>query len=397
MVRDTKLYDELGVSPSANEDEIKKAYRKMSIKWHPDKNPDNKEEATKNFQNISEAYSILSDREKRQNYDQFGMDFVNNQNDGGVDPSDIFSQFFGNGSSPFGFNFNHGGQRQKPQEDIQLKLNVTLEQIYNEETVEINYSQKIYCKTCNGTGNKNKNKSKCTSCNGKGKKIQIIRMGPMIQQIVQDCNVCGGTGEYNSIEDSCNDCKGKGFTVKSKTIKLPLRNGLDTGNKIQMEKKGHYFVDKKTDLIIIINVKENNNFKRDGSNLITQVDLELYQSLFGFDKVIKHLDGTLLHISSSSKVEDGTTKKISGKGMPDLRTKSYGDMYIKFNVKYPDISKLSIKEIETVKDILSKNSNEIELENKIKSGEILTEKTTLDDAFFKNHTDDEGSPQCVQQ
>ena len=179
MVHDAKLYDELGVSPSANEEEIKKAYRKMSIKWHPDKNPDNKEEATKNFQRISEAYSILSDREKRQNYDQFGMDFVNNQNDGGVDPSDIFSQFFGNGGSPFGFNFNHGGQRQKPQEDIQLKLNVTLEQIYNEETVEINYSHKIYCKTCNGTGNKNKKKSKCTSCNGKGKKIQVIRMGPM--------------------------------------------------------------------------------------------------------------------------------------------------------------------------------------------------------------------------
>merc|ERR1711871_1613766 len=152
MVRDTKLYDRLSVSPSASENDIKKAYRKLSIKWHPDKNPNNKEEATKQFQQISEAYSVLSDSEKRQQYDQMGMDFVNNQSGGqGFDPSDIFSQFFGGnspfgGGSPFGFNFGGGQQRQRRQEDINIKVNVTLEQIYNEESIDIHYSQKVYCK-----------------------------------------------------------------------------------------------------------------------------------------------------------------------------------------------------------------------------------------------------------
>ncbi len=410
MVRDTKLYDRLGVDQNASDADLKKAFRKLSMKWHPDKNPDNNEEATKKFQEISEAYSILSDPEKRSKYDQIGIDFVKNQDGGpGIDPNDIFSQFFGGnspfGGSPFGFNFGgQGGQERKPKkEDVNIKVNVTLSQIYNEENIKINYPQKIYCKDSDGTGSKKKVKSKCPDCNGQGKKIQIVRMGPMIQQMVQDCQKCKGTGIFINPEDICNSCSGKGYTVKSKSMDLPLRNGLDTGNKIQLEKKGNNFKDGKTDLIIMINVLPDKTFKRDGSNLITEVTLELYQSLFGFDKIIKHLDGELLQISSSSSVEDGDIRKIKGKGMMDLRTKTYGDLIIIFKVKYPKMDNIEPEEIDTVKKILSKNCiNELNMEDKIKSGEIKTIKTTLEEVTsnnFSQHVDDpeDGQPQCVQQ
>ena len=408
MVRDTKLYDELGVSPNASESELKKAYRKLSIKWHPDKNPNNKDEATKKFQEISEAYSILSDPEKRSTYDQVGMDFVKNQSGGpGMDPSDIFSQFFGGnspfgGGSPFGFNFGgRGGRPQKTQEDINVKINVTLEQIYNEEFIDINYPQKVYCKDSDGTGTKSKKTPVCPDCNGQGKKVQVVRMGPMIQQMVQDCQKCRGTGRFVPENDKCPNCSGKGFNVKTKSIRIPLRNGLEKGNKIQLEKKGHQLKDGKTDLIIIIDELPHSNFKRDGSNLITEVTLELYQSLFGFDKIIKHLDGSNLHISSSSKIEDGDIKRIVNKGMMNLRTKVPGDLFIVFKVKYPKIDNYSIEEINTMKTLLSKNCKaELQMESDIKDGKVSSIKTILEDGDIDRqqaNDPEEGQPQCVQQ
>jgi len=405
MVRDTKLYNDLGVPANASVNDIKKAYRKLSVKYHPDKNPDNKEEATTQFQIISEAYSILSDSEKRQQYDQIGMDFVNNQSGGpGMDPSDIFSQFFG-GGSPFGFNFGGGGdgQRQQRQEDIMVQVNVTLEQIYNEETIDINFPQKIYCKDSDGTGTKSKKNPTCPECNGQGKKIQVVRMGPMIQQMVQDCQKCRGTGKFVSNDDKCQCCKGVGYNIKNKTIKIPLKNGLEKGNKIQLEKKGHQLKNGKTDLIIIIDELPNKTFERSGSDLITEVTLELFQSLFGFDKVIKHLDGTMLHISSLSKIEDGAIKKIVSKGMNNLRTKTNGDLYIKFKVKYPNTTNFTNEDTDILRRLLSKNLDiELEMENKIKTDEIKSSKTILEDANVRinhqeSHEPNESQSQCAQQ
>ena len=408
MVRDTKLYDTLGINPNASKNEIKKAYRKLSVKWHPDKNPNNKEEATSKFQEISEAYSILSDNDKRKQYDNFGMDFVKNQEGGGpgFNPEDIFSQFFGGGNSPFGFSFSSNTRQQKPKEDIKIQVKVTLEQIYNEQSIEINYPQKVYCKESDGTGTKSKTKPVCPDCDGKGKKVQVVRMGPMIQQMVQDCRKCSGTGKYVPDNDRCPNCKGNGYTLKTKSVKLPLRNGLDNGNKIQLEGKGHQFKDHRTDLIIIIDVEENKTFIRNGSNLITVVELELYQSLFGFDKVIKHLDGSLLHISSSSKIEQGDSRVIKGKGMPDLRTRTIGDLIVNFKVKYPNVESFNVEEKEKLKTILSKGlDKEIENEENIKNGKIQTVKTILEDKKESTNrtrrqshdNSSEGAPECVQQ
>ncbi len=406
MVKDSELYDRLGINSSSTENEIKKAYRKLSVKYHPDKNPDDKENATKKFQEISEAYSVLSDSEKRQQYDQYGMDSLKEGGGPGMNPEDLFSQFFG-GSSPFGggspFGFSFGERKEKRKEDVVVKINVTLKQIYCEENVEVKYTQKIYCKDSDGTGSKTKKKDKCPHCNGTGKKVQVVRMGPMIQQMVSECEHCHGTGEYVSPENKCPSCKGNGFTVKEKTITIPLRNGLDDGNKIQMEKKGHIFKDDKTDLIIVINVIDNKKFERQGPNLITTVELKLYQALFGFDKIVTHLDNSLLHISNSSPTLDNTFKKISGKGMKDLRSNRYGDLFIKFKIVNPDISKLTTEQIKIVKDILSENEKlELETEESIKNGKIKTKKTVLEEANVKeqsrtSHEQEDGPPQCTQQ
>jgi DnaJ-class molecular chaperone len=410
MVRDTKLYDELGVPPNANESELKKAYRKLSVKWHPDKNPENKEEATKKFQEISEAYSVLNDPVKRTQYDQIGMDFLKNQSGGPeMDPSDMFSQFFGgnspfgSGGSPFGggFDFGRGGRQQQRQEDMSVKINVTLDQIYNEEGVDINYPQKVYCKECDGMKTKSKKNPICPDCNGQGKKIQVVRMGPTIQQMVQDCMKCRGSGDFVLDNDRCTSCTGKGFTTKTKTIKIPLRNGLERGNKIQLEKKGHQLKDGKTDLIIVINELPHTHFKRDGPNLIMEITLELYQSLFGFDKVIKHLDGSQLHISSSSKIEDGDVKKIVNKGMMNLRNNKPGDLFIIFKVKYPSTDDYSLQEINTIKTLLSKNcKDELQMETDIKEGVIKSNKTILEEGNFDRsqpNEPEEAQTQCAQQ
>ena len=177
MVRDTILYDQLNISSDATDKDIKKAYHKLSMKWHPDKNIDNKEEATENFQKISEAYSILSDEKKRKMYDQIGIDILKNGSDGpSIDPTQIFEQFFGGGFGGFGgFPFgNMRGRQQRREEDhCVVEHFVTLEDIYNEKQTEVKYKQKVYCQKCEGTGCKNKKKTKCSNCNGNGKKVEV--------------------------------------------------------------------------------------------------------------------------------------------------------------------------------------------------------------------------------
>jgi len=225
----------------------------------------------------------------------------------------------------------------------------------------------------------------------------------MIQQMIQTCDKCGGTGEVINPEMRCKVCNGQGFSASVKSINFPLKNGIDDGNKVQMERKGHNLKDGKTDLIIVINVIPDENFERNGTDLVTEMTIELYQSLFGFDKILKHLDNELLHISSSSKIEDNTIKKISNKGMVDLRTKRRGDLYIKFKVRYPKIEKFSNEEINLVKKILAKDFDiELQMENDIKNGKIQSTKTMLEGISRQRHryqqsNSDEGTPQCTQQ
>jgi DnaJ-class molecular chaperone len=339
-----------------NDIQIKKAYNKMSIKWHPDKHVNSTEEqkatATTKFQEISQAKEILSDTEKRRIYDQIGMDIFKNGMDnqhnfhhGGNPFGDIFgSNFpFGMGGFSSGMRGHNMGAAQQAPENITEEINITLEQIYNEDTIQHTYKQKINCSKCDGEGTKDGKKIVCTSCNGRGVKVNIIQVGPMIQQSIGNCNTCNGKGKIINPENNCEICNGKCYVIKDKTIQIPLKSGLTHGNKIELTGKGNQLKTGKSNLVLVINEQPHNKFKRINADLFIDVNIKLYQSLFGFDKLITHLDGRKIHISSTGKTEFNTIRKIHNEGMRSLQTGFRGDLYIKFNIDLPNLSNIPLE------------------------------------------------------
>ena len=364
MVHDTVLYDRLEIKPEADEGEIKKAYRKLSFIWHPDKNPTNKEKATKMFQDISEAFSILSDSEKRAQYDRDGFDSL--KNPGGMpsnfNPMDIFSQFFGNsgtggfggfnGFSGFGGFGGFGEQQQQQQvqmEHCTVDREVTLEELYCQRTIPIVFKQKSYCKKCDGNGTKDGSKSTCKGCNGTGKKIQVIRSGNVIQQMIGACNECNGSGESPNKQNICDECNGKKFIVKEKSVDLPLSRNLTNGNKLVIEGKGHVFKTHKTNVIVVIREKQHPVFKRNGKDLHVNVRLRLFQTLYGFTKTIQHLDGRILTIKYHPLTKMDTVLKIKNEGMG-------GFLIVHLNTSIPNLDKLEENEKNMLKKLLIKTN-----------------------------------------
>ena len=201
MVKNTKLYDVLEISPDATEKEIMKAYYKLSKIWHPDRNPTRIEEATAKFQEISNAKDILSDPEKKEKYDRFG---IMNDNDGpgpNFNPEDLLGKMFGMGGMHMpgmqmpGMPGMPNMFRRNQSEDCIAECIVTLEDLYNRKTVKVSYSHKVYCQTCNGTGSKDGKSYSCTGCQGKGQKARVIQNGPLRQHIIGPCEDCRGSGE----------------------------------------------------------------------------------------------------------------------------------------------------------------------------------------------------------
>jgi len=345
MVRDSKLYERLGVPPDANEEQIRKAYNQLSKKWHPDKNQDNKEEASIKFQEISEAKEILLDSNKREMYDKYGMDSINGNMDVG---ENMFAHGnpFGQGhpfSHMFNGNFGFGNNEQKENKNIILNVNATLKQIYNEENINFSYKYKSCCTQCNGEGTKDGKTSECSKCNGKGMQVQVIRIGNMIQQITQTCGACNGSGKGVNENNICTSCMGKCNTLKEKTIQVGLKAGLSTGNKIHLQGKGHHYKNVKTDLILVINEVPDNMFKRIKNDLFITIELKLYQALFGFTKIITHLDNRNLVISYIGKTDYNTIRKIPNEGIKIINSNRKGDLYIKFIFTLPNIEDMNLK------------------------------------------------------
>jgi len=414
MVKDTSLYNRLEVSPTSPIDEIKKKGKKLLIKWHPDKNPNNVEEATKKFQDIQEALSILENPEKRDIYDKFGMDGIKGDmggQEGGFNP-------FGGGGfpfgpdGPFGFAFGGGGNpfggfpgqmnRNDEKENIVERLNVTLEQIYKEESVNLKYNQKVSCGKCNGDGSTDGKKISCNDCNGKGVKIRIMRIGPIQQQAVSPCTSCSGKGTSIPEESKCPTCSTSGYVIKEKIITIPLKNGFGNGLKMQLEGKGHNIKGNKSDLIVIINELEHNIFKRKGSDLLVEIELKLFQALFGFDKVLTHLDGRKLHLHHTGKTNYNTLRRISGEGMLDLRSRQNGDLIIKFTINLPTITNETL-----TKALILVDKNESVIEKNIQKEENLVKTIMMDmNEHYNEHYNSQEStnednqqqgPECVQQ
>jgi len=410
MVKDTTFYDRLEISPTSSIEEIKKKGKKLLIKWHPDKNPNNIEGSTKKFQEIQEALSILENPEKKEIYDRFGMDGIKGDmggDGGGFNPFGPGFPFGGEnpfgafGGFPGGFNpFGGGMNPREEKENIMERLNVTLEQIYKEESVNLKYNQKVTCVACKGEGSSNGVKTTCHDCGGKGMKMRIMRMGPIQQQSVVPCGTCSSKGKIIPDANKCNSCSASGFTMKEKTIAIPLKNGFGNGLKMQMEGKGHQINGMKTDLIIIINELEHPIFKRRGNDLLVEVELKLFQALFGFDKVITHLDGRRLHLHHTGKTNYGTVRKINEEGMMDLRSKRKGDLIIKFNIDLPTITNETLtKALVLIDKAESTNEKAIQTEeNLVKTIMLDTyEREQQDEHQEEQQEESQRGPECVQQ
>ncbi|KAF9166243.1 hypothetical protein DFQ26_008384 [Actinomortierella ambigua] len=355
-MNDSKYYDILGVSPDASENEIKKAYRKLAMKYHPDKNP----EEGDRFKEISHAYETLSDPEKRAMYDQYGEDgpgagggfhgfggfpFHN----GGEMDEEILEHLFGGGAG-FGFGGGPGGprgagagrsQRKRKGEDLLHNLNVSLEDLYNGKSTKLSLEKNIVCSHCQGKGGKAGAVKKCTTCDGRGVKLVVRQIGPgMMQQMQVTCNSCQGEGQTIREKDRCKKCKGNKVVNEKKVLEIFIEKGMRNGEKIPMKGEADQEPGVETgDVILVLQQKPHPVFERKGSDLHCKITLSLVEALCGFSKIlVTHLDGRGVHVESPAGkiIKPGQVKKIVGEGMPLFkRPMDKGDLFITFDVEFP--------------------------------------------------------------
>lgn len=338
MVKETRLYDVLEVQPNATDSELKSAYRKLALKYHPDKNA----EAGDKFKDISHAYEVLSDPNKREAYDRYGEAAINGEGaGGGMSAEDLFSQFFGGGI--FGGAFGGSSQRRQQgprrSDDMVFNLGVTLEDLYKGKTAKISVQHRIICAKCSGKGGKEGAVKTCPGCNGTGVKVTIRQMGPMIQQMQGVCNECRGEGEIINPKDRCKTCEGKKVVTEKKVIEVPIDPGMQAGHKIKFSGEADQAPGVQPgDLIVVIAEKEHGTFKRQGNDLQCTIQIELLTALAGGPVHVKHLDDRVLvmNIDPGMVIKPGQTRVIHGEGMPQhKRPFNRGDMFLQFEVIFP--------------------------------------------------------------
>ena len=395
------LYKILNVSRSSNESEIKKAYKKLALIWHPDRNIKNKEEAEAQFKKISQAYEILNDKEKRQMYDKYGMEGIQQMGNGGGSPFDIFENLFG--GNPFGDFSSFGGSFQREQKkspDRLEKIKVSLEDLYNEEPVSFFLKKKEICKSCTGTGSKNKNAVKaCTTCDGTGKIMRLRQIGPgMIQQSQEICTSCNGRGKIINVSDICGECVGKRVNVVSKKMEIHLDKGIKDGSKQVVRGESHQDPDAdiQGDLILLISINPHKNFTRSGDNLIYKKDILLSDALCGTQFVVEHLDKRKLLLRTNSIIDPYTKRLVRNEGMPTKHGSGFGDMIIEFRIKFP--VQLSSERRQYIKKILpiTKTNKYNPNEYHTRGMEFCNENYN-EDNIDDNNYEEEGQIPCTQQ
>ena len=344
-----KYYDLLGISKNATQTEIKKAYRKMAIKWHPDKNLNNKEEADKKFKEISEAYQVLSDPEKKEIYDKYGEDGLKNEGAGGFSPDDLFNNifgggFFGGGGSSFFGNMGMNMRQEKSQKTMH-QIDVTLTELYYGCTKECKVNIDKICLVCRGEGYKNV--KKCNKCKGSGM-IFIRRMvGPgMIQQMQTVCNMCNGKGKKFNKKDVCKACYGKGKYSENKSFNVKIEKGMKNKSTIVYEGDGNQsLTGENGDVVFVINELKHKHFVREGSNLIYNKKINLVDALTYQVYIINHINKVKLSVNEKSIIKPGNCHILPKQGMPYHNHNRYGDLIIKYEIVFPDFIEDSKKSL----------------------------------------------------
>jgi len=334
MSKETKLYDILGVSPEATPEEIKKAYKKLAIKFHPDKNPT----AGDKFQEMTVAYEVLNDPEKRSIYDKYGEEGLREGADGDAfEPSDLFRMFFGGGGRG---GRARGGKRKG--KDVAIAFSVTLEDLYNGKQTKFNLDKTVLCKTCAGKGTtKNGASAKCDNCHGRGIVIKMRHIGfGMVQQIQEQCSACGGSGEMIKPKDRCPDCFGNKTKEEAKTLDVFIDKGMEHGTKVTFDGEGDQHPDiEPGDVILVLQMQDHPVFKRNKHDLLIEKKIKLVEALCGFQFSINHLDGRTLIIKSlpGEVIKPGDIKYIVSEGMPHYKNPfEKGKLLIHFDVEFPD-------------------------------------------------------------
>lgn len=364
------FYDILNISKNANDDDIRKAYKTLALKWHPDRNRDNQEEANLKFQEINKAYNVLSDDRKRQIYDQLGeegLEGVDATGGGGFNPSDIFSQFFsgsgGGGGGGFSFFGNNNGPNStehkqtqaSPQKEVQIKIELT--KCYKGGKQDITLTKIDKCNDCDGIGCKtSEDIVNCQPCNGKGVNIQIQKTPFGIQQMHSTCRKCQGKGKAIKTGSECAKCNGQKSVKVNKKYTVDIPAGAIDGFPITIVGESDWMPDYGFvgDLILFVSVTIPSNciFKREGHNLIINKQISLFESLCGVHFGVRHMDDRILEIKWDRIIKPGDSLVVKREGLPICQSSAnsvrQGDLILRFEVIYPNecldtSTKLAIK------------------------------------------------------
>ena len=321
-------YEVLGLSRDASESDIKKAYRKLAMKYHPDRNANDKK-AEENFKEIKEAYEVLSDHQKRANYDQFGHN-ASHAGMGGTgfsggfssSFSDIFGEFFGGGAE--------SGSRSRRGSDLQYNLSISLEEAARGKTTQIKIPSTIVCETCQGSGAKAGTKpTKCHTCDGHGQ----VRTQQGFFSIQQTCPHCKGSGER--IESPCSECHGQGVRQKQKTLSIKIPAGIDTDDRIRLNGEGEAIPNGPSgDLYIKVSIKPHDVFERQGNHLHCEMPVGFTTAALGGSIDIPTLDG-MASLKIPAETQTGKILRLRGKGLTDMRGGGTGDLHCHILVETP--------------------------------------------------------------
>lgn len=311
-------YDILGVSRDADSSTIKRAFRKLAVKYHPDKNPGDKT-AEKMYVELNNAYEVLGDNSKRQRYDMYGEDGLK----GGEQDGDADDFFF----NPFG---RRNRQRERRVPDVSVPLSVSLEMLYNGGVMEVSHKKRVICSRWSDC------ESKCTKCGGSGMIITTRRLGPgFVQQMQQTCPTCGGTGKIG--KPNCKSCPKGQFEQVEKMLLIDIEKGMKNGQTITFdgqtdEKPDHY----PGNIHFEIDTKEHDRFQRNGNDLHYYLDINLSEALVGVDRIVRQLDGREVSIQTRKVISPKERVIIEGEGMPAFDGVGRGNLVVEFWVQFPE-------------------------------------------------------------
>ena len=350
------FYETLGVSRTATDAELKSAFRKLAMQYHPDKNPGDAA-AEQKFKDINEAYQCLSDGQKRAAYDRFGhAAFENGGGMGGgmgdgfaSSMADIFDDLFGDMMGGGRRGRSNGRERGS---DLRYNLEITLEDAFKGKTATIKVPSLMTCESCSGSGAKAGSKPKaCGTCGGAGR----VRAQQGFFAIERTCPTCQGRGEM--IDNPCDGCRGAGRVTKERSLSVNIPPGVENGTRIRLAGEGEAGLrgGPSGDLYIFLSMKAHPFFQRDGADLFCRVPISMVQAALGGEFTVHTVDGSEAKVKIPEGTQSGKQFKLKGKGMPVLRTRDFGDLYIQANVETPQ--NLTKRQRELLEEFETESSN----------------------------------------